>query len=333
MRTTPAVARQRELELEDLVGLPAMEAIDRLRAAELRPAVEPCETADAGRHGTVIAHDPGCGRAVRRSQLIKLLVGQACPQDREVPATTQKTSVEPEVAVEHSLALPAVVSVDEPARPTQDDGRSLVTASTGSSPRAVESTAAAESVSASAITPAAGLGAAPDAERARSSLFGLRRLLLVAAALGLGALMVIPTPSGHAIARLRHRPPASPVTPRPRLPAPLTVTGTGWTRRAFHHRRAVRRVRRVRRYDRDPVRARPVIRTAAAPPASVTVHSFPPPPASVPARPPVLVARPTTTPARARPSSTTTAGEQTTPTVQTPPTPAGPLPGPYPNKP
>lgn len=73
---TAATAR-REIDLEDLSGLPATTAIDRLRARELRPAIEPVEVTDPADHGRVVDHLPHANAAVRRGQLITLLIGQA----------------------------------------------------------------------------------------------------------------------------------------------------------------------------------------------------------------------------------------------------------------
>ena len=73
---TAATAR-REIDLEDLSGLPATTAIDRLRARELRPAIEPVEVTDPADHGRVVDHMPHANAAVRRGQLITLLIGQA----------------------------------------------------------------------------------------------------------------------------------------------------------------------------------------------------------------------------------------------------------------
>lgn len=71
-----ASLRRRELLLEDLTGLAAVNAIDRLRELELRPAVEGCETGDADQHGLVVAQEPSADSPVRRAQLITLVVGQ-----------------------------------------------------------------------------------------------------------------------------------------------------------------------------------------------------------------------------------------------------------------
>ena len=71
-----ASMRRREVLLEDLTGLAAVNAIARLRELELRPAVEACDTDQPEQHGLVLAHDPTPDSAVRRAQLITLLVGQ-----------------------------------------------------------------------------------------------------------------------------------------------------------------------------------------------------------------------------------------------------------------
>lgn len=75
MPTATAPARRRTRELEPLAGLSAIDAIARLRALELRPAIEPCESAP-GDHGLVLAQEPGAGAEVCRGQLITLLIGE-----------------------------------------------------------------------------------------------------------------------------------------------------------------------------------------------------------------------------------------------------------------
>jgi hypothetical protein len=83
------ISRRREIELDDLTGLCAAEAIDRLRALELRPAVEAWDVEDRSEHGVVVAHDPPKSSQVRRSELITLLVGQ-----HAVPAPTGRDGSE-----------------------------------------------------------------------------------------------------------------------------------------------------------------------------------------------------------------------------------------------
>jgi hypothetical protein len=53
-----------------------VKAITRLRELELRPAVEGCETDQAEQHGRVLAQEPCADSAVRRAQLVTLVVGQ-----------------------------------------------------------------------------------------------------------------------------------------------------------------------------------------------------------------------------------------------------------------
>jgi hypothetical protein len=62
-------------ELETLTGLTAIDAIARVRALELRPAVEPCD-ASPDDHGVVLAQEPESGVKVTRGQLITLIVGE-----------------------------------------------------------------------------------------------------------------------------------------------------------------------------------------------------------------------------------------------------------------
>jgi hypothetical protein len=77
---SPSIAARRETRLQDLCGLAAKVAIGQLRALELRPAIEPHDTADPDAHGRVVAHDPAAGEPVRRGQLVTLLIGHTpCP--------------------------------------------------------------------------------------------------------------------------------------------------------------------------------------------------------------------------------------------------------------
>jgi hypothetical protein len=75
MSSASAVGRRRTRELEPLVGLSAIDAIARLRALELRPAVEPCEGGPED-HGLVLAQEPVAGIDVARGQLVTLIVGE-----------------------------------------------------------------------------------------------------------------------------------------------------------------------------------------------------------------------------------------------------------------
>lgn len=87
---TVATAR-REIDLEDLSGLPAAIAIDRLRACELRPAIEPVDVEDPADHAHVHDHAPHANTTVRRGQLIRLLIGQASrPPDPELTASASR---------------------------------------------------------------------------------------------------------------------------------------------------------------------------------------------------------------------------------------------------
>jgi PASTA domain len=81
MSATASLGR-REVLLEDLTGLPAVDAIARLRELELRPAVEGCETDEGDEHGLVLAQEPSADSAVRRAQLIRLVVGQRAENAR-----------------------------------------------------------------------------------------------------------------------------------------------------------------------------------------------------------------------------------------------------------
>ncbi len=75
MPTATAPVHRRTRELESLAGLSAIDAITRLRALELRPAVEPCDSGPEA-HGVVLAHEPTAGVDVCRGALVTLLVGE-----------------------------------------------------------------------------------------------------------------------------------------------------------------------------------------------------------------------------------------------------------------
>jgi hypothetical protein len=67
MSTTISSSRRREVALGDFTGLAAADAIARLRALEMRPAVEGVEADEAGQHGLVLAHEPAATSVVRRA--------------------------------------------------------------------------------------------------------------------------------------------------------------------------------------------------------------------------------------------------------------------------
>lgn len=75
MPSASASVGRRVRELETLTGLTAIDAIARVRALELRPAVEPCD-ASPDDNGLVLAQEPESGVTVTRGQLITLIVGE-----------------------------------------------------------------------------------------------------------------------------------------------------------------------------------------------------------------------------------------------------------------
>ena len=91
MPSASASVRRRVRELETLTGLAAIDAIARLRALELRPAVEPCD-AGPDDHGLVLAQEPEAGVEVTRGQLITLIVGE---QQESSPQSAVATCVAP----------------------------------------------------------------------------------------------------------------------------------------------------------------------------------------------------------------------------------------------
>jgi hypothetical protein len=89
MASASAAVRPRNRELESLEGLSAIDAIARLRALELRPAVEACESGPED-HGLVLAHEPPACAGVRRGQLVTLLVGERQPgEDASIPTAAR----------------------------------------------------------------------------------------------------------------------------------------------------------------------------------------------------------------------------------------------------
>src|ERR1700730_18371617 len=112
------VSRRREAPLADLTGLAAADAIDQLRALELRPAVEPCEVELVSQHGVVVAHDPPEGRPIRRAQVVTLLVGQARASVSQTDAHAPAAGADPRCspcAVSVAPLAPARLRVAVPA--------------------------------------------------------------------------------------------------------------------------------------------------------------------------------------------------------------------------
>ncbi len=135
MPTATAPARRRTRELEPLAGLSAIDAIIRLRDLELRPAVEPCESAPRD-HGLVLAQEPGPGAEVCRGQLITLLIGEhadnpaavTAPARRKQPrAARQRPPVAPgDTQPERTTAPPPAVELvlPPPGDPAPDSSSS-----------------------------------------------------------------------------------------------------------------------------------------------------------------------------------------------------------------
>jgi len=120
MPSATAPVRRRTRELESLAGLSAIDAITRLRALELRPAVEPCESGPDAR-GRVLAHEPAAGADVCRGQLITLLVGEQLAHEgsdaarHEAPGSESGQCAAPRPPCEIRPFTPRLNVVCEPA--------------------------------------------------------------------------------------------------------------------------------------------------------------------------------------------------------------------------
>jgi len=115
---SPSIAARRETRLQDLSGLGAQAAIAQLRDLELRPAIEPHDTSDPTAHGRVIAHDPPAGEPVRRGQLITLLIGHVPDPPASLPtrrSNAHSTAAQAGPAPGEELAPSGERSVEPPA--------------------------------------------------------------------------------------------------------------------------------------------------------------------------------------------------------------------------
>jgi hypothetical protein len=298
------MSARREIELEDLCGLPAVAAVDRLRAAELRPAVEPVDTQDSAQRGRVIDHAPGAHSRVRRGQLITLLIGQAAHTAEPAGAT--------DMSVEHEPDLPAVPAArSTPVAPVAHDVAPLVRRS----PDEHDPHDAPEHVEApiergprtddpQGLPPAAELRDEPADPSSGGHRGAVTALVVVLFAMAGAGVMV-----GHAASL-----PATRTAQRP-LVTTLTVRVVAPARPAGRAR-----VRPERRSPRP--RPRPHRRVAPTAAPRITPPA-PPPPAPDPA-PVAPVAAPRVAPHRVP--------ARTAPPVVVPPSPTGPLPGPYPEQ-
>jgi hypothetical protein len=315
-----AATARREIDLEDLSGLPATAAIDRLRACELRPAIEPVDVADPADHGHVVDQNPHANATVRRGQLVTLLIGQASrPPDRKPSA--KQPDVRDDLDAVPVLRAPSHTGNPErlegTAGPPGQDGAELVCGSTsvltpvaGHAPPLAAAHPAMPSVPAAPKEPAmrptaAGAPLCRPATRPRT-----RRLvgLAVTAAAGILAATVMLAPGGSSRhLRSTEHAPAQTATPREARPPAAAA-------------RRQARLTRVPSVGRDMPRRRrtgPPAAAAATPqtPTTSAVSSWAP---ARPAAPRRGAAAP------AEPQSTTQV---------LPPSPTGPLPGPPPNQP
>jgi hypothetical protein len=89
-----AATARRQIDLEDLCGLAATLAVERLRACDLRPAIEAVEVAERERHAHVVDQVPQPRSQVRRGQLITLVIGQSTAAERVLPPALPSRAVE-----------------------------------------------------------------------------------------------------------------------------------------------------------------------------------------------------------------------------------------------
>ncbi len=328
-----ATSHRREIELEDLCGLRAPEAIAWLRKRELRPAVEPCETDDPARRGCVLEQYPCAGARVRHGQLIVVIVGgqPASPgpePDRPLgrdgasesgrrpglaPAAALieiEDDVEPPAAFGAVEELPGVEEDSDPLAGVPEPELSV--AVVGGSP-----SAAADEVPRRSRGPGGGSRAAMPQRRRRWVL-----VLVIAFVLLCGASL---------LAGQRRAPGSRIPTPAAPLSAAVT-TSTSKSSVAAVLRATRPRPVRPRALGRSRRRARPV---AASAPAAVVSATAPvaAPVVSVPALSSSPAPMPTRAPAVRTPAAAAAVAASTVSRpVVVPPSANGPLAGPYPNQ-
>jgi hypothetical protein len=299
---SPSITARRETRLQDLSGLAAQTAIGRLRELELRPAIEPHDTSDCEAHGRVIAHDPMAGEPVRRGQLITLLIGHAphlTSPDRLAPAPGSKSGPPPAMRpVAEALAPPAAGPArgDLPA----DELTTAPAATSADCDQAPDEDCSTEAPDAARDDPPV-----DDVPAARPERRYWRVAVRAGTAVVVAAAATTILVSGHAASTRPQRPAvaadrAIPSTPPPTPSVSAPARGVSPRRR------------------RPPVaRREPVSRTRSRHPSAARASALAP------------SAAPVTGPSRR--AETTVDPPAPAPVVRVaPPSPTGPLPGPYP---
>lgn len=311
---------RREVTLAELTGLPAATAVELLRTAELHPSIEAAEITDPVRQGRVVGQAPQAGSQVRRGELVTLWVGHTPPptdphqQPEQAPQGFPLTgeTVDDDRAAGLSdiddveLGMP-VLTLEAIARTRVSDDEL-----TGLEPAGDPSVDRPASEPEATPTPAPRPAARPDSWapgiRRPRRLLGCALAVALAAAVAMAALP----------ARRASRPPVAdvarsvPVRP-PLLPAPT------------HHparRGSSRPIATPRRMPRRPVTR------ARKPEPATTGRAATVAPTPVPSR-----VSPTNRPAAPIRAVVTTTTAVTDRRVGVPPSPTGPVPGPYPNQP
>ncbi len=316
---TAATAR-REIDLEDLSGLPATTAIDRLRARELRPAIEPVEVTDPADHGRVVDHMPHANAAVRRGQLITLLIGQANhPPDPAPSAGESQTEAAGRPDATLLLHEPTVTANARELEATAGPTPEIEADDTIPRPP-TEPPAPAPPPAHAAGTPSVPPGRHQDPPRRTPTVASTRRAarhtrlarrgLVALAGAAVAVILAVAatlTPAGPGQPR-RWQAPAARLVPSKPAAAPPPAPGTPH-RVTAHSTRALSDKQGAQR--RHPAPPQAPAATSQATSASSVSNS------------------PRARPAASPPSPSARAERQSTP----PPSPTGPLPGPYPNQP
>ncbi len=342
-----ATSHRREVELEDLCGLVAPAAIERLRELELRLAIEPYEVEDPARHACVLEQHPSAGERVRHGQLVTLLVGQHTSPGAATELPLSAHGAAPAVDREPELAQRATGTVKEPpsamsasAAGGEDESESravveepeLVVTPAGWQPDPDDQTP---------LSPSAGpVRGGEVASRRRRRCVPVLAVVLVGLA-GLSLLAGQRRAAGsHAVARAvspvrsetsrtsttsaatsATSPPAPPAAARAAEPRPPLRRRTEEHHPAHRAGLSAPRVAAARAGTPAPAPGAPVVAApespTPAPAATTPPHAATPPAAQAPA---------------AAPAPAAAAGSAGSRTVVFPPSPTGPLGGPYPNQ-
>ncbi|MGO9958362.1 MAG: PASTA domain-containing protein [Solirubrobacteraceae bacterium] len=329
-----ATSHRREIELEDLCGLAAPEAIERLRGRELRPAIEPYEVDDPARHACVLEQHPPAGERVRHGQLVTLIVGQHTPPSAaaEVPLPAHDAPAvdrEPELAQratwtgqERSSAMPAsaagVEDESEPQAVLEEPEPELGVISAGWQPIPDDQ---------APLPPPAGRarggGVASRRGRRRQRWVWVLAVVLV----GLAGLSLVAgqrrAAGSHGVARavssLRSETSVTSSTTSPATSVTSATVPSAAARAAGPRPARRRRADHHHREQRGAVSALPVAAASASTPASAPVAPVAGAPESAPPAPALTTPRAAAAPAGSG-------------VVVVPPSATGPLAGPYPNQ-